>query len=118
MSRTIPITPEYLDYSYVRIFIPHTIGEHPPNELGVLLCNGHCQWDSNTCGGPSWRCLKCEYLECHGCAEDWIYALTDLYPQFDGYGISYCRNCLVLHDGLLGAENLEEVLSTYRGRND
>ena len=87
--------PAILDEKRVRALIPHTIGEHPPNELGVLLCNGHCKWDSDYCGQATWFCLACQYLECYGCGEDWAGDLEEkVYPEFEGYGYNYCRNCL------------------------
>ena len=85
--------PEFLDLDEIRKIIPHTIGEHPPNENGDLLCNGHCNW--NTCNVGNWICKNCDYIECNCCAEDFEEALFDWFDfDFDnGEGDCYCRNC-------------------------
>lgn len=93
-SHSGPDHPIKLDLEFTRKHIEHTIGEHPPNKQGYLLCNGHCDWEFGSCSGISFFCLNCGYAECWGCAEDFSYALEELHPKWDGQGITdYCRKC-------------------------
>jgi hypothetical protein len=86
--------PVKLDIEKIRAIIPHSVGEHPANSKGFLLCNGHCAWDDMTCSGIGFLCLNCGYAECWGCAEDFGYALEDIYKEWSGAGITeYCRGC-------------------------
>ena len=86
--------PLELNMEYLRKKIPHTKGENPPNKQGLYLCYGNCSWSDGNCDGVYLFCLECGYAECHGCAEDFCYALEDLAPEWEGHGIAqYCRGC-------------------------
>ena len=81
-----------LDMNWLRSEIPHSLGEHPPNSEGEYICNGHCNWKDG-CGQFPWICIKCGYIECYGCGEDFIYTLEELLPEYEGHGYDYCRGC-------------------------
>ena len=81
--------PTKLDLELIRKHIPHTTGQHLQGDKKYHGCNGHCE----DCA-PNFICLNCGYAECWGCAEAFGEALEDLYPEWDGHGIStYCRGC-------------------------
>jgi hypothetical protein len=83
---------EILDYTLVRLFIPHILGENTPNENGLLLCNGNCSWI--TCRAW-WRCFNCDYIECYTCQKIWESKIENIYPWIKRLVGNFCRNCLV-----------------------
>ena len=84
--------PHTLDLEQIRKRIPHTAGEHPPNDKGELLCNGHCKWKK--CSHVYFQCENCGYIECECCLELFFLELEGkVFGELMTGGNYFCRNC-------------------------
>lgn len=72
----------------------NTIGEHPPNDQGKLLCNGHCKWGK--CSRPKSICILCGYIACDWCIQDFDFHITAKRGLKYNDSKSYCINCLAV----------------------
>lgn len=83
-----------LDILKIRKQIPHNRGKFEANEDGELLCNGHCNWYECVFADHPIVCQNCGYLECWNCGEEFLAGIDNIYPEIEGLGLDFCRNCL------------------------
>lgn len=86
--------PQMFDLERARSLIPHTIGEHEPDEDGKLLCNGHCDWED--CDMGKSICRNCGYAECWYCTLEFHDKLIDLGiidKSLKEFNNMFCRGC-------------------------